>query len=100
MSKKIAVDKTPVRKPTGTGLRSQIIGMPVNGVITLSQTAIPKDGESAVVAAIRTSKELRNKHSRSVTDARQTSHHTYTTSSSRKWENGHFVCSFEIIRTS
>lgn len=98
MPKKIAVDKTTVKKPEGTGLRSQLARMPVNGSITLEERAVPNDGEAAITAALRTSQALRSRHSRSVTDARQKTGNTYTISSSRKWDKDAFVCTLEIIR--
>lgn len=96
--KKIAVDTAEVKKPMGNGLRSQIARMNVNEAITLSERVAPKEGEAHITAAMRVSQELRNRHSRSVTDARQKTGNRYTTSSSRKWENDAFTCYLQIIR--
>ncbi|ENL9127491.1 hypothetical protein AB6J89_004698 [Salmonella enterica] len=98
MPKKITVDTTAVKKPEGNGLRSQLARMPVNGVISLEERAVPENGESAIDAALRMSQALRSRHSRSVTDARKKTGQKYTISSSRKWDKDAFVCTLEIIR--
>lgn len=98
MPKKITVDTTAVKKPEGNGLRSQLARMPVNGVITIEERAVPENGESAIDAALRMSQTLRSRHSRSVTDARQKTGQKYTINSSRKWDVNAFVCTLEIIR--
>ena len=100
MQNKIAVDKKPVEKPQRPSARNMIKTMEVNGVLTFKRDAVKMVGESDIDAANRTSKKLRDLYSRSVTDARKSTGHTYTTNSYRKWEAGQFVCYFEIIRTA
>ncbi|HED5782859.1 TPA: hypothetical protein R5O69_004391 [Enterobacter hormaechei] len=98
MTSKIAVDKTEVQKPERNSVRRMIKTMHVNSVLTFNQEVVKQDGESDNDAANRTSQQLRNLYSRSVTDARQATGHTYKTNSYRKWETDRFVCYFEILR--
>jgi len=100
MPVKIAVDKKPVSKPGPNGIRSQLSALEVGQFLQYEEHARPGAGECAEQAANRTSKQLRNRLSRSVTDARQATGHTFTTSSTRRWDNDHFVCSLLIRRTA
>lgn len=98
MPKKITVDTAAVSKPAKSGLRSQLAALDVGQSVTISKVAEPVGQESDIAAALRTSQMLRNNNSRSVTDVRQKTGNKYTISSSRKWENGAFTCSLQIIR--
>ncbi|ENZ5742861.1 hypothetical protein pEpSNUABM08_68 [Erwinia phage pEp_SNUABM_08] len=100
MTSKIAVDKKKVAKPERNSVRKMIKTMHVNSVLTFNQEAEKQEGESDNDAANRTSQQLRNLYSRSVTDARQATGFTYRTNSYRKWETDRFVCYFEVIRTA
>lgn len=100
MTSKIAVDKKKVAKPERNSVRKMIKTMHVNSVLTFNQEAEKQEGESDNDAANRTSQQLRNLYSRSITDARQATGFMYRTNSYRKWGTDRFVCYFEVIRTA
>lgn len=92
-----AINAGPLAKPVRTSLRRQVFDLIAGEDLTFREPADAEPYENYSDAATRVGRKLREKYSRYVTDARQKTGKTYECNTSREWEEGRYVVTYQII---